>query len=305
MYQKREERKNKPEVEKAAKININWYPGHMTKAKREMQTKLKMVDMIIELRDARIPNASKNPMIDELANGKPRLVILSKADKAQPNATKEWITYLVETAKIDKVISANILKDNMVKIITEEAKLLMKDKIERQIRRGIKPRPIRAMVVGVPNVGKSTLINAIAKKKVTIAANRPGVTRALQWAKINSDIELLDTPGVLWPKFEDQHIGMLLAVSGAIKDDILPIEEVCYFAMNYLIKYYPNSLIERYGITIDDDPNIVINNIAIKRQFLLANGEINEKRTIDTIMKEIRGDAIGCVTWELPDANTK
>lgn len=295
---------NDEEVKSDIQISvINWFPGHMTKAKREMQEKLKMVDLIIELRDARIPKSSKNPLIDEISNQKPRLILLSKNDKAVSSETNKWIKVLSEEEYIKKVIAVNIISDNMTKIISEAANEIMKDKIERQIRRGIKPRAIRAMVVGVPNVGKSTLINRIAKKKAVQAANRPGVTRALQWVKVTNNLELLDTPGVLWPKFDDQMTGINLAVTGAIRDEILPLDQICLYAIDYLTKNYVNALENRYGIKIANSPYETFLAIAKERNCYLANEVLDEKRCIQMIMKDIRNDAMGSITWELVDEN--
>ncbi len=278
-------------------IHIQWYPGHMTKAKREMQEKLKMVDMVIELRDARIPNASKNPMIEDIIQQKPRLIILSKKDKANASMTADWIKVLSNDHT--SVLSINILQENFQVRIVEASKELMKTKIEKMIRRGIRPRAIRAMVVGVPNVGKSTFINRIAKKKAAQTGDRPGVTRSLQWVKVNNTLELLDTPGVLWPKFEDPKVGVLLAVTGAIRDEILPIEEVSVWAMRYLIKKHPEQLRNRYEIEIVDDPYIMFSEIAKKRCFFLTNQEFDYKRTMDTFLRELRDDKLGAITWEV------
>lgn len=286
------------EEKEEKRINIHWFPGHMTKAKREMQEKLKMVDMVIELRDARIPGASKNPMLDELCKQKPRLIVLTKDDKAQKEKTAIWVKHLKNDQTA--VITLNTLKENVALKITNAAMELMKPMIDRQIRKGIRPRAIRAMVVGVPNVGKSTLINSIAKKKVAQTGNKPGVTRALQWVKVNKNIELLDTPGVLWPKFEDQQVGMLLAVTGAIRDEILPLEDIAVYAMNYLIKEYPDSLLLRYEVTLDENPYVMFERIAEKRKFFMANKEIDFKRTIETFLREVRDDACGPITWEMP-----
>ncbi|MGL5979011.1 MAG: ribosome biogenesis GTPase YlqF [Erysipelotrichaceae bacterium] len=287
------------EIEQLKKrVNINWFPGHMTKAKREMQEKLKMVDMVIELRDARIPNASKNPLIDDLIQNKSRLIVLTKIDKAEDAKTRAWVKHL--SNEHTKVITVNTLKDNVVAIVTAASKELMKPMIDRQIRKGIRPRPIRAMVVGVPNVGKSTLINRIAKRKAAQTADRPGVTRALQWVKINNDLELLDTPGVLWPKFEEYEVGMLLAISGAIRDEILPLEEVSAYAMEYMAKHYAENLAQRYSIEVDLDPYVNFERIAHARKFYAANKEVDMKRTIETFLREVRDDMCGNVTWELP-----
>lgn len=289
------------------KINIQWYPGHMTKAKREMQEKLKVVDFIIELRDARIPSASKNPLIDELCGQKPRLIILSKKDKADASITKKWMKKLRN--ELTSVIALDILQDNVTVCVVEETKKLMKSKTDRMIRRGIRPRAMRAMVVGVPNVGKSTFINRIAKKKVAVTGDRPGVTKALQWSKVNTQgggsqgLELLDTPGVLWPKFEDERVGILLAITGAIRDEILPLDEIAVWAMRHLLAYDAQRIAKRYQVEICDDPFVMFERIAIKRGFLKNRKEIDYKRTIETFLREIRDDRLGKITWEMPHAD--
>lgn len=280
-------------------IRIQWFPGHMTKAKREMQEKMKMVDMVIELRDARIPNASKNPMIEELCNQKPRLIILSKKDKADALETRKWITKLQKEDV--KVLALDIIKENITPKVVEASQELMKAKIERMKRRGIRPRAIRAMVVGVPNVGKSTFINRISKKKIAVTGDCPGVTKSLQWSKVNANLELLDTPGVLWPKFEDEKVGVLLAVSGAIRDEILPLEEVAAWAMRFLMQHKPELLEKRYAIELDEDPYSNFTKIAEKRGFLKNGKEIDFKRTIETFLREIRDDRLGSITWENAD----
>ena len=284
------------------KIRIQWFPGHMTKAKREMQEKLNMVDMVIELRDARIPSASKNPMIEELCQNKPRLIVLSKKDKADAAATKLWCSALQN--ETTRVVALDILKENIIPGIVEESRLLMQAKIERMKRRGIRPRAIRAMVVGVPNVGKSTFINRISKKKVADTGDRPGVTRALQWSKVNQNLELLDTPGVLWPKFEDETVGVLLAITGAIRDEILPLEEIAAWAMRYLIANKKEALQQRYEIAVCEDPYIMLERIAEKRGFM-RKGEMDEKRTIEAFLRELRDDKLGRITWEMPYADSE
>lgn len=282
------------------KIRIQWFPGHMTKAKREMQEKLKMVDMVIELRDARIPSASKNPMIEELCQNKPRLIVLSKKDKADAEATRLWCSALQN--ETTRVVALDILQENIIPRIVEESRLLMQAKIERMKRRGIRPRAIRAMVVGVPNVGKSTFINRISKKKVAVTGDRPGVTRALQWSKVNQNLELLDTPGVLWPKFEDETVGVLLAITGAIRDEILPLEEIAAWAMRYLIVHHAEALQRRYEVEVCADPYVMLERIAQKRGFMRKK-EMDEKRTIETFLRELRDDKLGRITWELPNAD--
>lgn len=282
-----------------SKININWFPGHMTKAKRGMQEKLKLVDMVIELRDARIPYSSQNPLIEEIIQQKPRLIVLTKIDKAESDETKKWVDHLMND--YTNVICLNVLKDNVSKKIVDASKILMKDMIDRQIRKGIKPRAIRSMVCGVPNVGKSTLINQLAKKKATITGDRPGVTRALQWVKVGNDMELLDTPGVLWPKFEEEKVGMNLAITGAINDQILPLEEIAYHALKYLKNNYTQALISYYGVEMIENNFKLFQNIGIKRGFLLKGNEVDMKRVIDSFMKDIRSDKFGAITWEKVD----
>lgn len=278
------------------KVNINWFPGHMTKAKRQMQEKLKMVDMVVECRDARIPNASKNPMLDELIQNKPRCILLTKTDKADPLETQKWIESIQN--ETTKVIACNVLKDNMTQILTAVSKEVMASFIEKQKRRGINPRAIRIMIVGIPNVGKSTLINRVAKKKATVTADRPGVTKALQWVKINKDLELLDTPGVLWPKFEDEQVGLCLAISGAIRDEILPLEDVCLFGLDYCMKYYPQNLIDRYAIELSEDTVENLRRIAKARGCLKNNGILDEEKAIQLFIREARDGLVGRISWE-------
>lgn len=275
---------------------IQWFPGHMTKAKREMQSMLGMVDMVIELRDARVPSASKNPLIDELTNQKPRLLVLTKIDKAEVEETAKWITKLSDQHTM--VIGIDVLQDNCVKLITQAAMELMKEKRERQIRKGMNPRAIRCMVCGIPNVGKSTLINRIAAKKALETGNRPGVTKNVRWVKVNRDIELLDTPGVLWPKFEDDTIGMLLAITGAIRDQILPLEEVAYYALKYLKANYPERLSSFYDVALIENNHKLFQSIARKKGYLSKGDTIDEKRVIETFIKDVRDNRFGRITWE-------
>ncbi|MGB4985731.1 MAG: ribosome biogenesis GTPase YlqF [Erysipelotrichaceae bacterium] len=295
MNQKRELRKKKAAENKPSKININWFPGHMTKAKRQMEESLKQVDLVIEILDARVPLASKNPLIDELINQKPRLVILSKKDLADDSETKKWINYWSNEHTI--VISLNFNNDNL-NIINEKCMELMKEKIERQIRKGIKPRANRAMVVGIPNVGKSTLINRLAKKKVANVADKPGVTRALQWVKVSNELELLDTPGVLWPKFEDENTGILLAVTGAINDQILDKQFICHYAYQYLIENYFDKLQKRYDISNDLSFDDFILQLGKYRGFLVTKGEVDLERTYIVFLDEIRSSYFNGVTWQ-------
>ena len=280
-------------------MTIQWFPGHMTKAKREMQENLKLVDLVIELRDCRIPLSSKNPMLDEIIQTKPRLIVLSKKDKGEAEITQQWIEKLKDDTTL--VIAADLLHDSFVPKLTQASKEVMKEKIERMIRRGIRPRAIRAMVVGVPNVGKSTMINRLAGKKIAQTADRPGVTRSLQWVKLNKDVELLDTPGVLWPKFEDPTVGFHLALTGAIRDEILPKEEVVVYALKWLSANEPQRLKERYALeNLAADPYALLTQIAVARKHLNKQGEADLTRTIDMVINEIRNDKLGPISWERP-----
>ena len=280
-------------------MTIQWFPGHMTKAKREMQENLKLVDLVIELRDCRIPLSSKNPMLDEIIQTKPRLIVLSKKDKGEAEITQQWIEKLKDDTTL--VIAADLLHDSFVPKLTQACKEVMKEKIERMIRRGIRPRAIRAMVVGVPNVGKSTMINRLAGKKIAQTADRPGVTRSLQWVKLNKDVELLDTPGVLWPKFEDPTVGFHLALTGAIRDEILPKEGVVVYALKWLSANEPQRLKERYALeNLAADPYALLTQIAVARKHLNKQGEADLTRTIDMVINEIRNDKLGPISWERP-----
>ncbi len=274
---------------------IQWFPGHMTKAKREMEASLKLVDMVIEIRDARIPNSSSNPMLREMINHKPYLILLSKKDKADDLKTKQWVEYFKD--KGIACVEVDLLKDNVIKLVKDEVHKIMKPWIDKQKSRGINPRAIRVMVSGIPNVGKSTLINRIAKKKIAKTADKPGVTRSLQWIRLDKDIDLLDTPGILWPKFDNETIGLNLAVVGSINDDILDVEQISVYALKYLVNKYPNFIKERYNIEIDEDPYVMLENIGNSKG-LLRKGEVDFERTMKYFLTEIRNDKIGKITWE-------
>lgn len=279
------------------KLNIQWFPGHMTKAKRGMQEKLKMVDMVIELRDARIPLASANPMIKDIINQKPRLIILTKIDKADEKATKKWIEVLSNDHT--KVLGLDVLNGNIKTPIINACQELMHDKIERQKRKGMKPRAIRSMVCGIPNVGKSTLINRLAGKKTLVTGDRPGVTKSLSWVKASKELELLDTPGVLWPKFDDEQVGILLGITGAIKDQVLPLEEIAYYALKHLKKYAPKALEERYGVELIENNYKLFLSIGKAKGLLTKNGEVDYQRVIEMFLREIRDNKLGKITWEV------
>lgn len=277
---------------------IQWFPGHMTKAARQMEENLKKVDFVIEIRDARIPDSSRNPMLDGIIHTKPRLIILSKKDKADPELTKEWITYL-EKDNV-RVIALDLVHENYKAAIVQASKTLCASFIEKQKRRGIKPRALRAMVCGIPNVGKSTMINTLAKRKAAKTADKPGVTKSLQWIKLDKDLELLDTPGVLWPKFDDQQIGLKLALLGSIRDEVVTMDELAMFAAEWLMENNPSSLIETYGIKIQDTPWHTLEQVAIKRGYL-QKGQIDENRLMNSFVKDMRENKCGLITWEKPN----
>ena len=279
--------------------NIQWFPGHMTKAKRQMEENLKKVDFIIEIRDARMPESSKNPMLDDIIQNKPRLIILSKKDKADPQATKQWIQYL--TTENEEVLALDLIHENYKNKLIEASQKLCSKFIEKQKRRGIRPRALRGMVCGIPNVGKSTFINTISRKKMAQTGDRPGVTKALQWIKLGQELELLDTPGVLWPKFEDQKVGFNLALLGSIKDDIVSMDDLAMYGCEYLMENKPETLEKVYSIEIQEKPYDTLCEIAKKRGFL-QKGEIDINRLMKTFVREVRDNKLGPITWELPNA---
>lgn len=223
---------------------IQWFPGHMSKARRQVQENIKFVDFVTILVDARLPLSSQNPMLTKIVGDKPKLLILNKADLADPTLTKEWQAYF-EGQGI-KTLAINSKEQSAVKKVTEAAKKLMADKLARQRERGIQIETLRTMIIGIPNAGKSTLMNRLAGKKIAIVGNKPGVTKGQQWLKSNKDLEILDTPGILWPKFEDETVALKLALTGAIKDNLLPMDEVTIFGLNYFKEHYPKALQERF-----------------------------------------------------------
>jgi len=225
-------------------VTIQWFPGHMSKARRQVQESIKFVDFVTILVDARLPLSSQNPMLTKIVGDKPKLLILNKADLADPTLTKEWQAYF-ESQGI-KTLAINSKEQSAVKKVTEAAKKLMADKLARQRERGIQIETLRTMIIGIPNAGKSTLMNRLAGKKIAIVGNKPGVTKGQQWLKSNKDLEILDTPGILWPKFEDEMVALKLALTGAIKDNLLPMDEVTIFGLNYFKEHYPKALQERF-----------------------------------------------------------
>ena len=270
--------------------NINWYPGHMAKARRQMEEELKLVDIVIELRDARMPLASANPLLEELAKNKKRLIILNKADKADENENEKWLRYF------ERALLTDSLNERITNKIVNEVKDILKEKLEKAKAKGIRKKVLRAMVVGIPNVGKSTFINNVVKKKITKTENRPGVTRNLQWIRINEDVELLDTPGVLWPKLEDQQQAMILALLGSINDEVVDQEELVNFGLDYIKNNYPSLLNKRYGV--DESKEDLINEIGLLKGCLSSDNIVDRAKSIKMILKDIRNDNIGRITFE-------
>ncbi len=278
---------------------FQWYPGHMTKTKRMMQENIKLIDVVIELVDARVPLSSKNPDIDQIAGNKPRIILINKYDLADPNYTKEWEEYYKDRGFHTSLLNSKQTKEvDKVKNIIFEA---CKERIERNRRRGMINKPMRAMIVGIPNVGKSTFINSIAKKASAKTGNKPGVTRGKQWIRINKDIELLDTPGILWPKFEDQIVGLHLALIGSIKDEILQSYELAIKLIEFMKEYYPSYLEKRYEITIDKDPEAILEDIARRRGCVIRGGELDLDKASNLLLDDFRNGKLGRITLELPE----
>ena len=280
-------------------MNYQWYPGHMTKAKRQMQEDIKLIDLIIEVVDARIPLSSRNPDIDELGKNKARMVLLNKSDLADPVINKQWVSYF-QNKKIH-TLEVNSKSGAGLKAIQSTVNEACKEKIERDRKRGIKNRPVRAMVVGIPNVGKSTFINSYAGKACAKTGNKPGVTKGKQWIKLNKGLELLDTPGILWPKFEDQATGMRLAFIGSINDEILVMEEVaCDFAA-YISKLYPDAIAKHYNIPIETEPDYhTLQEIAIARKCLVSGGEPDIAKAARMLLDDYRAGRLGRLSLERP-----
>ncbi|MFR4455890.1 MAG: ribosome biogenesis GTPase YlqF [Blautia hansenii] len=280
-------------------MNYQWYPGHMTKAKRMMQENIKLIDLIIEVVDARIPRSSRNPDIDELGKNKARLILLNKADLADERENEKWAQYFQEkgyyTVKLNAKSGAVI--KNVLPAIMESCQ----EKLERDRKRGIKNRPVRAMVVGIPNVGKSTFINAFAGKACTKTGNKPGVTKGKQWIRINKNVELLDTPGILWPKFEDQSVGAKLAMVGSIKDEILNLEELSLELLGCLHEFYKGLLEKRYELTESDDRLSMLTQIAENRKCIQKGNELDYVKAANIFLEEFRNGKIGRITLERPE----
>ncbi|MHA6258690.1 ribosome biogenesis GTPase YlqF [Sporosarcina sp. CAU 1771] len=282
-------------------MTIQWFPGHMAKARREVTEKLKLVDIVFELIDARLPLSSRNPMIDEVINQKPRLLILNKMDLADDKETKKWLQYFEEREM--RAIAINSFEGKGMQSVMKAAKEVLEPKLARMRSRGIRPGAIRAMIVGIPNVGKSTLINRLAKKNIAKTGNSPGVTKAQQWIKFGKELELLDTPGILWPKFEDKEAGYKLALTGAIKDTLLNMEDLAVYGLSFLEAHYPNRLQERYNLTSVESMSVidVLTTIGERRNVYTTGNEIDFDKVSELVVREIRSELLGKLTFDFVD----
>ncbi|MBA4494709.1 ribosome biogenesis GTPase YlqF [Paenactinomyces guangxiensis] len=280
-------------------MSIQWFPGHMAKARRQVEEKLKLVDIVFELLDARLPLSSRNPMIDDLVKHKPRLLLLTKCDLADERGNKAWLDFFHSQGMSALPVDAKTGKG--VGQIQPASEKLLQPLFATREKKGIRSRQVRAMVLGIPNVGKSSLINRLAKRTAAVTGDRPGVTKAQQWIRIGKTMELLDTPGILWPKFDDSEVGLRLAASGAIKEEILPLEEVALYAVNYLSDRYPQFLAERYKLKDLSLSGVgLLTEIGKKRGCLQKGGEINFEKVAEILLNDLRSGRIGKVTMEMP-----
>lgn len=314
MYQKRKiraEKKNNNQEEKLTKVGINWFPGHMAKTRRQIAEDLKMIDVVVEILDARIPMSSQNPDIRQITQNKKKIIVLNKYDLSDKNKTERWIEYF--TQKGQKVVLADSLTGKGVNETVRQIQKVMEEDMQKMADKGRIGRKIRVMIVGIPNVGKSSFINRIAKKTSAEVGNKPGVTKQKQWIRINEKIELLDTPGVLWPKFESQKVAMNLAITGTIKDDILDLVEVAYTLTKFMLENYKENLLQRYSLEekkIDEilqqdqaeNENIYeIMQLIGRRRGAILGGNIDDERTAKLILDDFRSGKLGKITLEIPE----
>ncbi len=282
------------------KMNIQWYPGHMTKTRRQIEADLKLVDAVCEIVDARIPVSSRNPDIDAICGNKPRIIVLNRMDLADNEATKKWMQYF--RSKNIAAVATDCKTKKGISNFEPAVRSVLREKIERNEAKGMH-KPLKVMVVGIPNVGKSTLINQISGRKGAKAENRPGVTRGKQWVTVNSGLLLLDTPGILWPKFEDPNVGMMLAYTGAVKEGVIDIEELAARLMELMLRFYPHTLLERYKVEAEQGTPgyMLLEEAGKKRGYLLARGEIHTERMAKVLLDEYRSGKLGKFTLEMPE----
>ena len=281
-------------------MNIQWYPGHMTKTRRQIEADLKLVDAVCEILDARIPISSRNPDIDAICGNKPRIVILNRMDLADNETTKKWLAYFREKGMA--AVATDCKSKRGINSFQPAVRSVLKEKIQRNAAKGMN-KPLKIMIVGIPNVGKSTFINQISGRKGAKAENRPGVTRGKQWVTVDSSLLLLDTPGILWPKFEDPNVGMMLAYTGAVKENVIDTEELSAHLMSLLWRFYPQVLKDRYKIDMPEDAKgyELLEEAGRKRGYLLAKGEINTERMAKVLLDEYRAGKLGHFTLEVPE----
>lgn len=277
-------------------MNIQWYPGHMVKSKREIQESLKLIDVVLEILDSRIPNSSKNPEVDSIIGNKPKIVVLNKCELAEDNITLKWIRYYKKLGfnaiDVDSLTGRNINKIHNI------VKDTIKDKLDRRIEKGIIGRPIRALILGIPNVGKSTFINKLTSKSSAKTGDKPGVTRSRQWIKVSSNFELLDTPGILWPKFDDPKVALHLAFTRAIKDEIIDIDELALEFLKEISILKPEALVSRYNIDISEDPYEMLRKIGARRGCIISGGDIDITKTANIILEDYRTGKMGKISLE-------
>jgi ribosome biogenesis GTPase A len=280
---------------------IQWFPGHMAKARRQVEEKLKLVDIVFELLDARLPMSSRNPMMNQIVKQKPRLILLTKCDLADDRANETWVRHFREQGM--EVLPIDAQTGKGVSRILPVCERILEPLFEKRAKKGIQSRKFRAMVLGIPNVGKSSLINRLARRSAAVTGDRPGVTRSQQWIRVGQTMELLDTPGILWPKFDDPAVGLRLAASGAIKEEILPLEEVALYVVEFLSSRYPHLLAERFklGELSGRTKEELLAEIGKKRGCLVRGGEVDLEKASELIVRELRSGRIGRVTLELPE----
>ena len=298
MYQKREIRKNKKMDENTKSLpstSINWYPGHMAKTKREITEKLSLIDIVFEVIDARIPYSSKNKEIEEMTKNKPRILVMTKKDLCDQEVTNKWVKHYENLGY--NVVLVDLINDKNINTILNTTNKLAKEVNEKRKQKGLKARNVRILILGIPNVGKSTLINKLVGKKAANVGNRPGVTKSLQWIRINNDLELLDTPGILWPKLTGENIGLNLASMTAIKEEILNKEEVAIYIINTLKQKYKDSFLSRYKIEEKEDIIEQLDEIG-RRIGAIRNNETDYEKVYTTILKDLREGSFGGITFD-------
>lgn len=284
------------------KVNINWYPGHMAKTKREVKEKLDLIDIVFEVIDARIPYSSKNKDIDSLIKNKPRILIMTKMDLCDLNKTKEWIKYYESIGY--KVIPLDLLNNPNLQSLTNETNNYSLKMNQKRKEKGLKERKIRALILGIPNVGKSTLINRLVGKKATNVGNKPGITKQLEWIRVNNQIELLDTPGILWPRLDNQEVALNLAATTAIKEEILNVEDIAIYIINKMLKEYPDNIKERYNLTNEEDIIDILDNIG-KKIGAIRNKETDYDKVYIAVLRDLRDGRLGKVTFDTYLPNSK